>query len=201
MTHVITLYGSGGARSLRCRWLLSELGLNYDYVDESGLIGSDKLRQFHPQSKIPAAVINGVTVFESSAICNYLCDLEPNAKLLAAPGTPERAAHDQWVSFAQSEIEGYLWSNIKHKSLYPEERRVPEVIKQNTREIYSGLKAVDAALSSADFLVGNKFSVADIIVGWTINWARRSDLLDEYKSLSEYLSRLFQREHCSLNSD
>ncbi|HIE85132.1 MAG TPA: hypothetical protein EYQ00_15400 [Dehalococcoidia bacterium] len=112
---------------------------------------------------------------------------------------PERRS--QWVSFAQSEIEGYLWSNVKHKSLYPEERRVPEVIKQNTREIYSGLKAVDEALSSADFLVGNKFSVADIIVGWTINWARRSDLLDEYKSLSEYLSRLLQREYCSLNPD
>ena len=201
MENAITLYGSGGARSLRCRWVLSELGLEYQYVDESGLIGSDRLRKFHPQSKIPAAVINGVIVFESSAICSYLCDLNKNAGMIAPPGSSDRALHDQWVSFAQSEVEGYLWSNIKHKSLYPEERRVPEVIKQNTKEIHAGLKVMDAVLSESEYLVGNNFSVADIIVGWTINWARRSDLLGDYQALSQYLSRLFQRQHCMLNPD
>ena len=38
MENAITLYGSGGARSLRCRWVLSELGLEYQYVDESGFV-------------------------------------------------------------------------------------------------------------------------------------------------------------------
>jgi len=201
MSHVITLYGIGGARSLRCQWLLSELELDYEFVDESGLIGSDKLRQYHPQAKIPAAVINDVVLFESSAICNYLCDLESDKKFLAVSGTVKRALHDQWVSFVQSEIEGYLWSNIKHKSLYPEERRVPEVIKQNIREIQAGLKVVDTALSSSNYILGDHFSVTDIIIGWTINWARRSDLLEGYKSLFDYLERLFQREHCMLNPE
>ena len=201
MENAITLYGTGGARSLRCRWVLSELELEYKYIDESGLIGSDRLRKCHPQSKIPAAVINGVTVFESSAICSYLCDLQKNAGLIASPGSSERALHDQWVSFAQSEVEGYLWSNIKHKSLYPEERRVPEVIKQNTKEIHAGLKVMDVVLSESEYLVGNNFSVTDIIVGWTINWARRSNLLGNYNALSQYLSRLFQRQHCMLNPD
>jgi glutathione S-transferase len=105
------------------------------------------------------------------------------------------------VSFAQSEVEGYLWSNIKHKSLYPEERRVPEVIKQNTKEICAGLKVMDVVLSESEYLVGNNFSVTEIIVGWTINWARRSDLLGDYHGLSQYLSRLFERQHCMLNPD
>jgi glutathione S-transferase len=201
MENAITLYGSGGARSLRCRWVLSELGLEYEYIDESGLIGSDRLREFHPQSKIPAAVINGIAIFESSAICCYLCDLNQSAGLIASPGSSDRALHDQWVSFAQSEVEGYLWSNIKHKSLYSEERRVPEVIHQNTIEIHAGLKVMDAVLGRSDYLVGNNFSVTDIIVGWTINWARRSDLLGDYQALSQYLSRLFQRQHCMLNPD
>jgi glutathione S-transferase len=201
MGNAITLYGSGGARSLRCRWVLSELELEYEYIDESGLIGSDRLRKFHPQSKIPAAVINGIVVFESSAICSYLCELNKGAGLIASPGSPDRALHDQWVSFAQSEVEGYLWSNIKHKSLYPEEMRVPEVINANIREIHAGLKVMDAALRNSEYLVGNKFSVTDIIVGWTINWARRSDLLGDYQALSQYLGRLFQRQHCMLNPD
>jgi glutathione S-transferase len=95
MGHTISLYGFGGTRSARCRWVLNELLLEYEYIEESGLIGSDKLRQFHPQSKVPVAVIDGTTLFESSAICSYLCDLKPDSNLIPVPGTLKRGLHGQ----------------------------------------------------------------------------------------------------------
>ncbi len=87
MTPEIVLYGVGATRSSRCRWTLLELGLDFEYVDDGKLIGSDKLRAMHPQAKLPALTVNGEAVFESAAICTYVCDLTPNNKLLAPAGT------------------------------------------------------------------------------------------------------------------
>ncbi len=201
MQHAIRLYGVGGTRSARCRWVLYELGLDFEYIDRDGLIGSDELRTFHPQAKSPAAVIDGLVLFESSAICNYLCDMVADNKLLAPSGTPARGRHEQWVSFAQSEIEGWLWSNFKHRTLYPEKRRVPAVIEQNYKEIHAGLSVLEKTCTESDYLVGDEFSATDIIVGWTVNWARNGGKVsfDEFPSLSAYLGRLFAREHCTLS--
>ena len=105
MAHDITLYGFGPTRSARCRWTLLELDLPFEDIDDRSLIGSEQLRKIHPQSKFPAAVINGQPLFESAAICTYLCDLVPESPLLARPGTFERALHEQWTSFVLTEME------------------------------------------------------------------------------------------------
>ena len=73
----ITLYGSGTSRSSRCLWTLLELGVEFEYVDDSSLIGTENLRKLQPQGKLPAIVVDGKSLFESAAICTYLCDLYP----------------------------------------------------------------------------------------------------------------------------
>jgi len=199
MAHDITLYGADFARSARCRWTLRELALPFADINDGSLIGGEVLRAIHPQAKVPAIVIDGEALFESSAICTYLCDLTPHKRLLAAPGTRARALHDQWVSFAQSEIEGYLWSNAKHQSFYPEEKRIPAVIERNNEEIASGLTVLNAALGGREYLNDDRFSVTDIIVGWTANWARRQGRLDGCDHLGAYVQRLLARELCPFN--
>jgi len=201
MKHDITLYGFGFARSARCRWTLLELGLEFEDVDDSALVGSDRLRALHPQAKVPAIVIDGEPLFESAAICTYLCDLNPESGLIAQPGTRERALHGQWTLFALSEMENYLWSNAKHTNFYPEEKRVPAIVDSNNEEFHAGATVLDEALAETDFLVGGTFSVTDIIVGWTVNWGRRMGRLDGFDNLSRYLENLFAREHCALNPE
>ena len=56
-------------------------------------------------------------------------------------------------------------------------------------------------LLSQDYLVGDGFSVTDIIVGWTVNWGRRQGLLDGMVGLENYLKRLLERPHCALAKD
>ena len=201
MNTSITLYGMGTSRSARCRWTLAELGLDYEYVEDRALFHSDKLRGMHPQGKMPAAVINGAPLFESAAICEHLCDVAGGNALIGAAGSRARALHAQWVSFVLTELEAYLWSNAKHTSFYPEERRVPAVIEANEPEVQSALGVLNDALASTTFLVEDQFSVTDIIVSWTVNWARRGDKLGPYPHLSRYLGRLFEREHCTLNPE
>ena len=127
----ITLFGLGYSRSARCRWTLAELGMAYEYVEDRKLLGSDELKTMHPQGKMPVAIIDDVTMFESAAICTYLCELADNTTLLAAPGTARRAAHYQWTSFAATEVEGYLWSNAKHTGMYPEAERSAGAVTKN----------------------------------------------------------------------
>jgi len=201
MSSQITLYGHGTTRSSRCEWTLKELGLEYEMVDAASMLGGERLRALHPLAKMPAAVVDGNTVFESAAICNYFCDLNPEKNLIAKPGTVERAQHDQWCFFMFTEMEGFLWANAKHGGMYPEEKRVPAVIETNLSEFHNAAASMNSEISDRSFLVGDTFSVTDIIVGWTINWARRSNLLDAYPNLLKYVNRLLDRELCTFNKE
>lgn len=201
MSTSITLYGMGTSRSARCRWTLAELGLAYEYVEDRNLFHSDELRKLHPQGKMPAAVINGEPLFESAAICEHLSDIAGGNALIGQVGSRARALHSQWVSFVLTELEAYLWSNAKHTSFYPEERRVADVLAPNNDEIRGALSVLNDTLASQSYLVEDAFSVTDIIASWAINWARRSDKLEPFPHLSAYLERLLQREHCMLNPE
>lgn len=201
MAHEITLYGVNFARSARCQWTFAELGVEFKEINDGSLIGSDELRKVHPQAKIPAVLIDGEPLFESAAICTYLCDLHPDKGLVAASGTRERALHDQWVSFSLAEIEGYIWSNAKHTGFYPEEKRIAAVVATNNEEIRNGTNVLNDLLAKQDYILGDRFTVADIIIGWTINWARRMGQLDGLDHLKAYNARLLEREHCCLNPE
>ena len=197
MDKKITLYGTGTTRSSRCRWTLLELGLDFHYVDDGSLIGSTELKKMQPLGKLPAIVIGGESFFESTAICTYLCDLYPEKNLIAPVGTRQRALHEQWCSFALTEIEGYLWSSLKHKSVYPVEKRVAAVLPVNAEEIIAGLTVLEDTLNTTPYLTGPSFSVTDIIVGFTVNWSRSAGHLENFPVLSAYLERLHERELCT----
>ncbi len=197
MDHAITLYGNGTTRSSRCRWTLLELGLNFCYVDDAALVGAAELKRMHPLGKLPAIVIDGESFFESTAICTYLCDLYPEKRLIPPTGSRERALHEQWCSFALTEIESYLWSSYKHTSIYPEEKRIEAIVPANTEEIRAGLAVLDMTLSKVPYLTGSHFSVTDIVVGFTVNWSRNAGHLDNFSALSDYLELLHSRELCT----
>ena len=201
MTPQITLYGFGGTRSARCQWTLLELGVEFEFIEKRELIGSDELRQIHPQAKLPAMLADGFALFESVAICNYACDLFPENALLARPGTRERALHDQWCAFTLSEMEAYLWSNAKHQIFYPESKRVAEIVEPNIEEFRAGAAVIDELLGKQAFMLGDAFTLTDIVVAWTLNWGRRLKTIDGFDNIPPYLERLFCRPHCCLNKD
>ncbi|MDH3839597.1 MAG: glutathione S-transferase family protein [Chromatiales bacterium] len=194
----ITLYEYGPTRSQRARWALLEAGLEYESVEGRALIHSDELRKIHPLGKVPAAVFDGKPLFESAAICTYIADLVPEKKLIAASGTWERALHDQWVAFALSELEAFLWHSARNQFVLPEDKRLTNVFEQNAEAFSVAAVAMEQALSDQDYLVGNRFSVTDIVVGFTINWARGMRLLKPFPNLRAYVARLFERPHCTL---
>ena len=61
-----------------------------------------------------------------------------------------------------------------------------------------GLRVLNEHLERSEYLCGVHFSLADIIVGWTINWARRGSLISSFEHLNKYLDKLFERSYCVL---
>lgn len=194
----ITLYEYGPSRSKQARWALLELGLEFHAVEGRDILHSDELKRVNPMGKVPAVLIDGEPLFEAAAICTHLADLVPEKELIAPAGTQERALHMQWVSFALTEMEAYLWSNARNTFVLPEEERITALFEQNARAYMRAAKILDKVLQDTDYLVGNRFSVTDILVGFIVNWGNGVKLLEKTPNLQKYLARLKERPHCTL---
>ena len=198
MGHEITLFGTGSNRSARVAWTLAELGITAEIISYEGMIGGPELQKLHPLGRIPAAYINGSPLFESTAICQYVCSITEGQTLLAREGSLQRGLHDQWTSFSQSEIENYLWNNFQLRRALPGSTHVDMALAFNNGAITRGLAVMEEHLMDREFILGDSFSLADILVGWTINWARKSDFLVDTPNLDRYLKALFQRSNIKL---
>jgi glutathione S-transferase len=197
----IKLFELGPTRSARCRWTLLEAGLEYESIgNRPDIIGSEELRKVHPLGKLPAAIIDGRPLFESAAISTAIADLAPEKDLVAKPGTWSRALHDQWVCFALSELEPWVWSNELNSLdfVLPKDQHVPAIIQQNSMMFRRSAAALEEVLGKTPYLVEGRFTVTDIIVGYTINFGHEQGLVSEFPNLMAYLKRLYQREHCTL---
>ncbi|MEP3226005.1 MAG: glutathione S-transferase family protein [Parasphingorhabdus sp.] len=197
----ITLYEYAPSRSARCRWALLETGLEFNSVqDGPDLVGSDRLLPFHPLKKVPAAEIDGHPLFESAAICTAIGDLVPEQNLVGPSGSRSRALHDQWVSFALSEMGCWLWNTDMNSRVLPPEKRISGHLRQNGALFRRGARVIDQLLDEQQFLIENRFTMADIIVSFTIKWGQSQGLIDDFSNLLAYLQRLGHREHSTLSS-
>ena len=194
----ITLYEYHLSRSKQVRWTLLELGLEFRAIEGRDILHSDELKQVNPMGKVPAVVIDGKPLFEAAAICTYLADLVPEKGLIAASGTYERALHNQWLSFSLTELEAYVWSNARNTFVLPEEQRITALFEQNNKAYVHAAKVLDKAFEGTHYLVGNRFSVTDILVGFTLNWGNLAGLLEQTPNLQKYLARLKTRPDCTL---
>ncbi|MCA9718555.1 MAG: glutathione S-transferase family protein [Myxococcales bacterium] len=201
MAPEITLFELGPTRSARCRWTLLEAGLEYRSVGNSvDVFKSAALRAIHPMGKLPAALIDGRPLFESAAISTAIADLVPERRLVARPGSWSRALHDQWVCFALTELEAFVASTELNTDEFvlPKSQHVPEIVAQNGRMFRRAAAALDAVLGETDYLVEGRFTVTDIIVGYTLSFGEEQGLLTGFANLEAYLERLLRREHCTL---
>ena len=186
---MITLYGYNRSRWIKPYWTLRELGVPF----EAKNVRPDLLRTEHPEvlalnpfAKLPILVDGDFTVFESSAISTYLADKYPEKKLSPKSATRDRALYDQWISLASSDLEQPLWRIAKHSFLYPVEKR-SAADKELAREDF--LKEVSVLEEQiTPYLVGGVFTVADIVMAYTLNWANGYKLLEGFPKVKAYLA-------------
>ncbi len=190
---MIKLYGFGQSRSFRCLWALEEAGVEYEYVnaklrtdpeDPQSAKHPDYL-QLNVQGKVPTLVNDDLVLTESVAILNYIARCAPESGLLPNGSMDLYARLDELVCFVLAELEQPLWSKGKHMFALPEEQRIPEMLETAAFEFNKAVNALDHMLDDGEFAIGNQFTVADILLAHTFNWAIRFefDVPDKYVAL------------------
>jgi glutathione S-transferase len=190
------LYYVPQTRAVRVRWMLEELEVPYELVRVDVAKREQKSPAYlevHPLGHVPALVDGDLTLFESAAICTWLADRYPDKRLAPEPGTPERGLYYQWLFYAATELEPPLQTLSQHTRRLPEERRIPAVIEPARALFAAAADGLARGLGEREFLVGERFTTADLIVASLLFWARGFGLTDPPPSLTAYAQRLLAR--------
>jgi glutathione S-transferase len=176
-------------RPIRVAWTLEELGEPYEITKMTREeAAGDQHRVRHPLGRVPVLEDEEGFVFESAAICLHLADLHPEASLSPPPGTHERALVYQWAIFAPAELEPPLIESAMQA------QRDPDRSASARQRFDEAADAVSGALEDGEYLVGGRFTVADVLVGSTLAFTERIGFADELPAnLRDYLARLTQR--------
>ncbi|HTU95394.1 MAG TPA: glutathione S-transferase family protein [Solirubrobacteraceae bacterium] len=180
----VRLYYMPRTRSSRVLWMLEEVGAPYELTEVTGAQRrSDEHRARHPLGRVPALELeDGTVMFESAAICLQLADLNPNAELAGAPGSAERALVYQWVLFAMTELEGPLFRWLRELA--------EGVVESASRQRFAdAAAALEAALDGRDWVLGDRFTVADVLCASVLEGADSRDLLEAWPGLHTYVER------------
>ena len=191
------LYGSGGSRWLKPYWTMKELDIPFEEMPTSIMKGDTRKPEFlalNPFGKLPVYQDDDIVLTESAAICTYLADKFPSKGLIPKPGTLARARYDQWVSIIISELEQPLWTITRYAFLYKDAPHRDGAIQTAKKEFGRTAKAVTEMLGSKSYLVDDRFSVADIMMTYTLKWATMEsvmgeDLLASHEALCGYMRR------------
>lgn len=193
---MLTVYGCGNTRSSRVLWALEEVGAEYEYVAvdlRAGAGWKPEYLALNPGGKVPTLVDGEMILTESAAICTYIGDRYPASRLTPPVGSPERAYYDQWCYFVLSELEQPLWTMAKHIFALPERRRIPAILDTARWEFAVAAKVLATGLGRREFIVGDHFTAADILIAHTLTWALAFKLPLEHDRLATYAERLLAR--------
>lgn len=207
---MITFYTNPNSRGRIVRWMLEEIGCQYDTVvldyeksSESDQWGGaalarpdasnvDDLRlpffqEINPIGKVPAIVHNGQTVTESAAICVYLAETFPQANL--APLAHERAAYYRWLFFAAGPLEQAITNRRAGFAPVPEQQFF---LGYGSYE--RTVDQLEMAVKASPYIAGERFSAADVYVGSHIGWGLALQTLPPRQAFLDYVGKLGDRE-------
>lgn len=189
------LYEFGPTRSIRVRWTLQELGVDFEAIPVNLAAGEHRRPEFlnlNPAGKVPVLVDGDLVLSESVAIVKYLAEKYPDRGLLPT-GLQDRAEVDRWLLFTATELEQPLWRISRHSSLYPVNQRIPADIALASREFKDMATIAEQHLRHRQFLVGDHVTIADFVLAYTLDWANEIGLLGDCPNLRAYIERMYSR--------
>jgi glutathione S-transferase len=189
MTQPVVLYYNPNSRARVVHWLLEEIGVPYRIellrFDRQQHKRPEYLR-LNPMGKVPCIVDHETVVTECGAICVYLADNYPRAQLAPALHDPARASYLRWLFFAAGCVEPALVDHMFERSPVP-----PRSIGYGSYE--DVLNAMELALTPGPYILGDRFSAADVYLGSEIAWGALTKALEPRARFAEYAERLADR--------
>jgi len=180
---------------MRSLWLLNELELEYELITLSfdSEIFDDSYFAIHPLGRVPCLVDRDLTLMESGAICEYLCNKYDDGLLGRSSDHIEWPQWLQWIHYAES-ITVHTASLVQqYLVIADEQKRSPLVQKLERRRLEKTLEVIDQTLSDREYLLESGFSAADISVGYSVHVARYFTDISPFSNVQTYYQRLSRR--------
>jgi glutathione S-transferase len=186
----LTLYHAAPSRSSIVRWMLEEIGEPYDIHPLSLSKGDNRAPEYlavNPMGKVPALRHGDVVITEAAAICAYLADEFPRAKLNIPTGDRRRGPYLKWLFFGPSCIEPAMMDRAFPRK---EEARRGAL---GYGDFDTVMDVVAKAVSNGPYLMGDQFTAADVVIGSGLRFGMMFKLLPERAEFTAYTGRLAQR--------
>ncbi|MBT8147125.1 MAG: glutathione S-transferase family protein [Gammaproteobacteria bacterium] len=190
------LYHCPNARSVRPLWTLEEMDLDYELIvmDFPPRTEYPGYLDINPLGTVPTFIDGGLTMTESTAICQYLVDRYGPHPIGITPSDPAYGEYLNWLHRSDATLTFPQTLVLRYTRLEPEERRMPQVVEDYTIWYLSRLRSVESALEGKQFLVGDRFTIADIAVSYALQMGARLGISERYKpNCQRYLAEMKER--------
>ncbi len=194
---LITLYHCADARSFRPLWMLEELGIPYKLktLPFPPRVHAKEYLALNLLGTIPLLLDSDTKMTESAAICEYLATRYGPTPLAVTPDEPAFGAYLNWLHLGEATLTFPQAIVLRYSQYEPEERRQPQVVTDYARWFLGRLRAVDTALSQNDFLCAERFTAADISVGYACLLAEIVGFANQFSpAIQAYLGRIRVRD-------
>lgn len=185
---MITLYHHPFSRAAGTVWALEEVGEPYQltFVDiQKGGQKAPEVVALNPMGKLPLLTDGDAVVTESAAISLYLADRYASGRLAPRLDDPKRGTYLRWSLFAPSVIEPGSLAQLSKWEFKPG--------SAGWGDYETMVKASESAISGRDFILGDTFSMADVIFGGTLRYMLRFKMIEPRPLFTAYAERLAQR--------
>lgn len=193
---MITLYHCVSARSFRPLWMLEEMGLEYDLkmLPFPPRVHAKPFFEINPLGTVPALTDDGLQMTESAAICQYLADRYGPTHLTVSVDEADYGHFLDLLHFGEATLTFPQTLLLRYGRFEPEDRRLPQVVDDYSRWFLARLRRIDSRLQDRDYLCADRFTAADISVGYALMLADYQGLSTQYSDrVRAYWLRLQNR--------
>ena len=185
----ITFYTHPMSRGQTIRWMLEEIGQPYDtqILEYGTTMKAAEYLAINPMGKVPAIVHKGKVVTEVAAIACYLADAFPEAGL--APDLKHRADYYRWIFFKAGPLES-AFSNKSMGWEVPSDKQM--MMGYGNYDLT--IDTLEKAVSAKPFIAGDKFTAADLLLGSTVGFMLRFNMLEPRPAFTDYAARMTDRD-------
>jgi glutathione S-transferase len=190
MTDELVFYTNPMSRGRIVRWMLEELGQPYrtELLDYGTTMKAAEYLAINPMGKVPALRHGDTVVTEGAAICCYLADAFPASELAPPPGDRLRGPYYRWLFFAAGPLEAAATNRALGFEV-PTDRRA----MVGYGSLADVVATLETALAGRQYLVGDRFSAADVYVGAHIGWGMSFGTIERRPAFERYFERLAAR--------
>ena len=192
----LKIYGVARSRASRVLWMAKELGLDYEHIKVDFATGETRRPEhlaLNPNGHVPVIDDDGLILWESMAINLYLAK-KYGAGVLYPSRLEDEARAWQWSFWGMTEVERPVLTAMMNRAVYPESQRDLAAADAAEKTLAQPLGVLEGVLARTSYLLGDRFSVADLNVASILAWARPAQIdLSAFPKVAEWLKDCAER--------